>query len=68
MRYPDYESFDETRIQLKMHFYKAKKEAYENLSNDCFDPLMTSIESRANEVYRKKIYTLLIHNNTYTTF
>lgn len=44
MLYPNHESFNEIRNQLKEIFYKANEEAWGRLGDDYFDPLMKSME------------------------
>lgn len=44
MLYPNHESFNEIRNQLKEIFYKANEEAWGSLGDDYFDPLMKSME------------------------
>lgn len=48
MLYPDLESFDVIKEQLKRLFYKAIEKAWKCLGDVCFNPLIRSIETRVN--------------------
>ncbi len=54
MLYPDIELFDGPKKQMKEKFYKVIEEAQETESDDCFDPLIKSMESLVNTVLETK--------------
>ena len=54
MLYPDLELFDGAKKQMKEQFYKTIEEAQETEGDDCFDPLIKSMESLVNTVLETK--------------